>query len=64
VSFVRNIQSFELLSRNEELLEEKQVYTFANQVAIFQSLVLEQARISYQEAKQLQEKILREKKEN
>jgi hypothetical protein len=52
--------TFELLSRNEELLEEKQVYTFSNQVAIYQSLILEQARMSYQEAKQLHEKILQE----
>ncbi len=56
--------TFELLSRNEELLEEEQVYTFANQVAIYQSLVLEQAKTSYQEATRLHEEILREMQEN
>jgi hypothetical protein len=49
--------SFELLSSNEELLANDRVYDFVNQVAIYQSLILDQARIAYQEATDLHEKI-------
>jgi hypothetical protein len=49
--------SFELLSSNEELLANERVYDFVNQVAIYQRLILEQARTSYQEASELHKKI-------
>jgi len=56
--------SFELLSSNEELLADERIYDFVNQVAIYKSMILEQARISYQEASVLHEKIVREIMEN
>jgi len=54
--------SYDLLSSNEELLEDGRIYNYVNQVAIYQNIILEQARTSYQEATDLKEKIIEEKR--
>lgn len=51
---------YELLSSNEDLVGEERVYTYTNQIAIYHSIILDQARISYREAELLHEKILLE----
>ena len=52
--------TFELLSGNTDLLSDERVYTYVNQVAIYQTMVHVEARNSYREASELHQKVQQE----